>query len=414
MKAQTAGSALAQQMMPHRAALHFWLPCLFSAGAAWLVFLTLGQTPLLRASGMAVAILGIAAALRHFGALLALIGGLTLAFTPAYWSQTGGTTSLDLLPAGGLALLGLLGFAAALLLRQLADQRGTRAANSLTLVGGALIAIGTLIVWQQVPTDRSLRLTTIFAAWVLFLVLDALLRVHARADDTRRGGLTLEHLGGLPLLLTLGILNDPLLVLLVPAVLLALISCKARLPLWYWGLLLLIVALGVRGVIADYVVSGWWSFSVEQAHDIGLRVPFLLADGWRYGPRWVYLFDLVIRQYTLFGVVLGVLGLARLARWYPPVGTVTMVAYAVYALFGLMYFGNNAPVLLLPLLMIQIVWITYAVDSVRQWLVRAAAQRAQTSTFWRRLTPLVFALLSALLFALLPAILLAQIISTGG
>ena len=80
---------------------------------------------------------------------------------------------------------------------------------------------------------------------------------------------------------------------------------------------------------------------------------------------------LIIGQFTAVGLALGVLGLARLARWYPPVGVVTMIAFATYAAFGLIYFGADSPVLLLPLLMIQLLWMTYAVYTFGQWLQKS-------------------------------------------
>ena len=57
-----------------------------------------------------------------------------------------------------------------------------------------------------------------------------------------------------------------------------------------------------------------------------------------------------------------------MARWYPILGIVTMVAFGFYALFGLMYFGEDREALLLPIFIIQSIWLTYAIHTIGQWL----------------------------------------------
>jgi hypothetical protein len=119
-----------------------------------------------------------------------------------------------------------------------------------------------------------------------------------------------------------------------------------------------------------------------------------MADGWREATRWIELLGLIIGQFTVGGLFLAVLGVSRLARWYPPLGVVTMVAYASYAVFGLVYFGNDSPILLLPLLMIQVVWMTYAAYSFSQWLQKS---RQKNGSIVRWAAPTVFSLLPLIL-----------------
>lgn len=338
----------------------YWLPVVAAGGAAWLAFVSLGHTSPVRASGLALVIAGMALALRRWGAALAVIGGLALAFSPAFWSQTGGADSLSLpLTAGVLVLAGLVG----LLL--------VRFSNRPYLGAAAGLVIFTVLFWSQLATPRSLRLTTLLTVWLLYLLVDALHLTNPRPDDdagpTEPGA---HHKVGFLLLLALGVLNDALFTLIAPALVLGLLLSRVRLQWWYWVLLAGIVGLGVYGLMAEYVTSTWWGFSAAQAEAMNVRVPYIMADGWREASRWIYLLGLVIGQFTIAGVVLGVMGLARLARWYPPLGSVTMVAYATYALFGLVYFGRDATVLLLPLLVIQVFWMTYAVHALGQWLQR--------------------------------------------
>jgi hypothetical protein len=238
-----------------------------------------------------------------------------------------------------------------------------------------------------------LRLTTLLTAWFLYLLVDVLLLTNPRPDGPPPATLEPYQTWGLLLLLTLGILNDPLFTLLAPALFLALLLSKTRLPLWYWALSAIIAIYGARGIAILYLDSGWWLFPAANAQNI--HVPFVIADGWRQAWRWLYLINLVIAQFTAFGVLLGVVGLARMARWYPPLGIVTMIAYATYALFGLVYFGRDSAVLLLPLLMIQILWMTYAVYALRQWLQKTLHP---TSPVARWLAPAIFVLLPITLF----------------
>jgi hypothetical protein len=361
----------------------YLLPAAVAGIAAWLALIMLGETPLIRASGMALVIVGMALALRPMGALLSVIGGLALAFSPSFWVQTGGAEMLvpsEVLLTMGLALGG------GLLILWLSKR---------PFVGIALaVIIFAALFLAAVGTPRSLRLTTLLAAWSLFLLVDGLLISNPRPDSPPTGELAPHHTLGLLLLLAIGVLNDPLFVLFAPAVVLGLFLSNKTMPIWYWLILIAVIVYGARGMIALYIDTGWWLYPSARAEMAGLRVPYVMADGWRETSRWLRLIELVTDQFTAFGLALGVLGLARLSRWYPPVGVVTMIAYGSFAAFGLVYFGADAPVLLLPLLMIQVLWMTYAAYSFSQWLQKSASPAFRAA---RWLAPAVFTLLPLLM-----------------
>jgi hypothetical protein len=368
---------------PQRRLIIYWLPVLSSAGITWLAFVVLGHTPPIRALALALVIAGVTLTLRRFSAPIAVTGGLALAFSPAFWSQAGGRESLPIVTlaavAAGIVALGLIWL------------------TKKPSVGlGIGLVLFVMLFWNLASTERSLRLTTLLSAWLLPLLVAALLRTNPRPEEAQPSSLSAAHSLGILLLLALGVMNDPLFGLLAPAVVLGLALSRTRLPWWYWGLLAVIVIYGARGVAVLYLDSGWWLYPAANAQNV--HVPFVIADGWREAWRWLYLFNLLINQFTIFGVVLGVLGLARMARWYPALGIVTMVAYAAYALFALVYFGRDSSVLLLPLFIIQTIWITYAVYSFGQWL-----QKSFTSS------PLVLRWLAPGLFLLLPAVMLLRI-----
>lgn len=339
-----------------------WLPGVTTGFLAWLTFVFVGQTSLIRASGLAVVIIIMAMTLRRWGAALTIIGGLALAFSPAFWSQTGGTDSLNLPTT--LLLLALVGLIVILLTR-LGDW------PYLGLVVGIGLVVFAFVFWGQVITPRSLRLTTLLASGMFYLLVQVLYITHPRPDEPPPADLSTRHRLGLLLCFGIGVINDPLFTLLAPAVVLGLLLSRTRLSWWYWGLIVVFIAIGVYGIVIEYVSSTWWSYPAAQAEVQNLKVPYVMADGWHEASRWINLFNLVSGQFSVLGVVMGILGLARLARWYPPLGSVTMIAYAAYAIFGLVYFGRNNAVLLLPLMMIQVFWMTYAVYTFGEWIKKS-------------------------------------------
>lgn len=325
--------------------LRQWLPALIAGGCAWVAFILFGETPIVRASGLALVIIGLTLALRQMGAALSLAGGLTLAFSAAFWFQTGGGDA-------GPATIVIAVVVAALLtpIIGLASRR--------PYIGfGAGVIAFVLLFWSQVGTPRSLRLTSLVTAWLMSLLTSMLLLTNPRPDDAPPQPARPYHTLGILLLFTIGLLNDPLLTLLTPAIVLSLLLANPRLPVWYWLALTIAIIIGARGFFLDY---------------LNAPIPLLNLHYWRDGMRWIDLVNLVIGQFSLVGVILGVLGVARLARWYPHLGTMTMIGYAAYAFFGLIYIGHNREILLLPLFIIQVIWMTYAIFTITQWLSKTA------------------------------------------
>ncbi|MBW4436889.1 MAG: hypothetical protein KME04_07120 [Pleurocapsa minor GSE-CHR-MK-17-07R] len=364
-----------------RARVQYWVPSIAAGAVSWITFLVLGETPLIRASGLALIVVGMALALRHMGAVLSVVGALALAFCPAFWAQTGGAEMLQPLEVIAALAASLVG---GVLVVTLSKQRFAALAVGVIVFGGLfLIAVG---------TPRSLRMTTLLSAWMLYLLIDGLFAANPRPDSPPTGQLGHQHTYGTLLLLAFGVLNDPLFVMFAPALLLALFLSGKRMPLPYWLVLLAAVMWGARGLILLYVDADWWLFSVDMAKSQGLTVPFLLAEGWREPSRWLDMITLVNNQFTPIGLLLGLIGLSRLSRWYPPVGVVLMLAFATFGLFGLLYFGADASVLLLPLLMLLIVWMTYAVYAFSHWIRRAVKDRPAASVL-KWLAPAAFLLL---------------------
>ncbi len=344
-----------------------WSPACIAAGAAWLLFLIVGETPLTRAAGMALAILGVTASMRQMGFVASIAGGLTLALCPVFWSQTGGGTESPL-----LYVIAAAAPAAAMLIAAFAFKR-----NDWSIAAG--IAVFLLIFWSQIGTSQSLRLTGLVTSWLLFLQIDMILLTNPRPGVKPAKAPKSWQPLGLLLLLLIGIINDPLATLFAPAIVLALFLSYAKLPRWYWLALWASSVFGLALLARQYLL---------------LQPALLDFWGWREALRWIDLGGLVVAQFGIIGIALGLIGLARLSRWYPPLGTITMIAYAAYIFFGLVYLGERRDILLAPLLIIQVIWMTYAVNSLGQWVNKSLRNEAG---LWIHLVSALYFILPALM-----------------
>ncbi len=357
-----------------RQLLRQWSPAFIAAGASWLLLIFVGATPIARSSGLALAILGVTASMRRMGYVASTAGGLALALCPVFWSQTGGSESEPLIT--------IIAVAVALLVMLLASDLFRRRDLGIGLGITAFL----LIFWSQIGAMQSLRLTGLATAWLLYLLVDMVLLTNPRPGIKPAAAPKPWHTLGLVFLFVAGVANDPLTTLLAPAILLALFLSYAKLPTWYW----LTVLLAVSG-----------GFALLARAYLGPDRAVLDLVAWREALRWIELGELIGGQFGLVGIVLGIIGVARLARWYPPLGVVTMIAFGAYAFFGLVYVGVHREVLLLPLTIIQVIWMTYAVNTLGQWINQSLDNE---SGLWIHIVSAVY--------FVLPAILLLNIMAT--
>ena len=362
---------------------YLW-PALLAGLIAGLAFLFLGESPLLRSGGLALTITGITLAMRRMGALLSITGGLALAFSPAFWLQTGPAASS--IPATVVLALGAAGLIAILIV--LFSQR-----PYVALIIALVVFAG--VFFTQIGVARSLRLTGLTSAWLIYLLMTVTVATNPRPDGPPPARLRASYRALLLLLLGVGSINDPLIVLFAPAVVLAVTKGNARIPWWYWGMMLIVTVIGMRGIFIEYIDPQWWSFPSDVAITMERNIPFLIADAWGEPLRWVGLFALIAQQFTLGGVLLGLMGLSRMARWYPVLGGVMMIAYASFFMFGIGYFGRDREILLLPLFIIQVILITYAVHAFGQWLEKSLHPRGSRTLRW--IAPAVYIVLPILL-----------------
>ncbi|HRF94612.1 MAG TPA: hypothetical protein PLZ51_05455, partial [Aggregatilineales bacterium] len=196
---------------PYRVLLTYWLPALLAGGLIWVIFITIGQTPFVRASGLALVIVGVSLTMCRFGAIIAFLGGISLALAPAFWSQTGGATSF--VPATVVLAMGIAAIISIVVIQFLKRPY---------LALGVGVLVFAVIFWSQIGTARSLRLTSLMTAWLLFLLIEALFQSNPRPDEKPATPIMHQQYMGILLILGIGILNDPLFVLILPAVALGL------------------------------------------------------------------------------------------------------------------------------------------------------------------------------------------------
>jgi hypothetical protein len=352
------------------ARISHWLPALLTGAFAGVLFWIVGETPLLRAVALAIVIVGVALSVRRLGWGYSVLCGLALASSPAYWDQTGGGPTLN----GWLVLLFMVfggGGAAVLLL--------TSKRVFASFAVGLALFVGLYLVFGI--TQKSLRLTTILAAWLVYMTIMALRQTNPRPEEPPARPLSRRHVLGILLLLTLGVLNDPLFTLFAPAVILGLWLSRAQLPAWYWLVMVGVTVYGVVRMFGVYVSPEWTLAVSGEVTATGQSIPYIVLDGWQDPQRWLGLTLFMGQQVGAVGIFLGVFGIARLSRWYPTLGVVLMAIYSMYGLFGLTYFGGDRDVLLLPILMIHVICATYAVYALVSWGARSVAPLRRRGIF---------------------------------
>ena len=357
----------------------------------FLLFAVIGHAPYLRAGAMSIAVVGITASLRSLGRLLCIVGGLSFALSPISWSQTGGSLSVNELTVG-YVLFFAIGVAIVTFL--LISNRG--------LYYAAIISVTLTVVLIVILNEsvRSARISHLLGAWLIYMLMIALSKTNPRPEDPPATEVSHRHQYAVLVLYLLGVFNDPLFTLYAPALLLGLWLSRIHLPLWQWVVYGVMTIYGGAVFYGIYVSDEWSFYSAQFLMDGSIAPPYLILDGWRNTSRWIMLMSNLATQYTLVGTIISLVGIARFSRWHPPISNMLLIGYGSFYVFGLMYFGQNQTIYMIPLLGIQIIWLTYGIHSIGQWILRYTQQTSPTIP--RLLTGL---------FIILPIVQLGRIIA---
>ncbi len=226
--------------------------------------------------------------------------------------------------------------------------------------------------WSQAIGAEVYTLNALFVIIILGSLINALYRT-----DPRFGGqetMRVHSIWALALAFGLGLTNHLTLVLLLPAALLAMWICHPRLTHREWGIAAGMFGLGL--LVYLYIPLRWPALHAGAGMPLDDFIAWVTgrrfggALMWEYfsvPERWMTIFRLALDQFGVIGLALGLLGLARLARWFPGVGTVSLVAYGAYFAYALVYIIPDIGVFLIPMHIIQVIWIAYAVHAISEW-----------------------------------------------
>lgn len=302
----------------------------------------------------------------------------------------------SLLPVGKMAtrvnLTSAVAASAAVALTAGALRRALRVDG--VIAGLAALAFGlSPVFWSQAVAAEVYALHNAFAAailggalWLLTLSDVRFIR-QAGEDDSLVSARTHPLLVGrqqrlipaLFALLGLSLTNHLTTVLLVPAVGLAILLAWPRLSWKQW---LLAVGLFCAGLLVYAYIPIRW----PALHDGRLMAPgefigwvtgsrfsgALQLRAWLDDPdRWRIIARLLRDQYGWPGVILGAFGLVALLIRNWRAALVTAAAFAAQTFYGLNYLVPDIDVFLIPLFLIQAIWMGYGIHTLVEWAGRA-------------------------------------------
>lgn len=220
--------------------------------------------------------------------------------------------------------------------------------------------------WSQAVIAEVYTLHNAFVAAILGGTLWLLTHPEAAQDKQVKGVFLLFTLTGL------SFANHLTTVLLLPALVLTLALTRPHLTWRQWGAAIGLLAAGL--LLYVYIPLRWpalhngqtMSLSEFIAWVTGQRFGGALQLGaWLHDPnRWDILWRLITTEYHWMGLALAGFGLAALAFQNWRAALITVLVYAAYAFYGLNYLVPDISVFLIPLFLIQALWMGFGVHAV--------------------------------------------------
>ena len=275
------------------------------------------------------------------------------------------------------------------------------------LVGPVLAALAGLALafsptfWSQAVEAEVYALNALFAVAILGILIDALYLTAPRFGG--QGAMRARSVWTLAFAFGLGLTNHLTLALLLPAALLALWICRPGLTARQWGVAFALLGAGL--LVYLYIPLRWPALHGGATMPLGDFLAWVtgqrfggavMLEYWSQPDRWLTIGRLVVDQFGVIGLILGVIGLARLARWFPEMGVVTLLAYGAYFAYALVYIVPDIAVFLLPMHVVQVIWMAYAVHAAGEWASKLFHDRTG-----RRLHTVLYSLAALMPLALL-------------
>ncbi len=268
---------------------------------------------------------------------------------------------------------------------------------------GALAFGFSPVFWSQAVVAEIYALHNVFVIAIMGLLLWLVGRPSADTENNDQTDDKDDEIAPRIMLLFgligLSLTNHLTTVLLLPGVALAIYLAKPKLSRRQW---LAAAGLLIGGLLLYIYIPLRW----PALHD-GQSMPFGEFIGWitgsRFsgalqlgamfkGERWAIVYRLLLDQYLWIGIVLGIIGLITLILRNPRAAAVTGLIFVAQGFYGLNYLVPDISVFLIPMYLIQAIWIGYGVSTILQWV---GAGIKKPPPYWFQL-----AILTA--FALIP------------
>jgi hypothetical protein len=311
----------------------------------------------------------------------------------------------SLLPVGSMAwrvnlASAIFGTLAVLLIYRLIVRVSDRA-GAFTRLPAALAAFalaGSNVFWSQAVIAEVYALDALFVA----IVLSLLHRMLTERDQSAARSIYL-----LGLVLGLALTHHLTSVILIPAALLTLLLARPQLPFKKWVTAFGCLLLGLTPWL--YIPLRWPALHNGAA--MGLSDWFGWIFGQRFGgalnfslwsnpTRWGIVGRIGLDQFGVIGLLLALIGLIVLFKRNWRLALITLMLFAGYVFYGLVYNVPDVDVFIIPAFLMLAIWLGLALEALlsRREVIRSNIMNGTLHTLRR---PLV------ILLALLPLSLIA-------
>jgi hypothetical protein len=260
------------------------------------------------------------------------------------------------------------------------------------------------VVWSQAVVAEAYALNALIAGSIIALIVN-LLSESAPPSTAASPARASQIVPMLSLLLGLGIAHHLTAVLLLPACGLAILIARPRLRiraiLLALGLFLAGLAFWLYIPLRWPALHGGAPMTPAEFFDwiSGARFGGALALGaWSDPGRWSIVARLLLDAFGLAGAALALIGVIGLAMRNSRAALITLVAFAAYTLYGVVYVVPDISVFLIPAYLIMAVWIGVGVAFCLDALTARMGAPARQWTY----------ALALAAFVLMPVGLLAQ------